>query len=162
MIYILTGDTEIGKSYTLNKWIEGKRNVVGLLSLINDEGKRYFLNIRTRETFIMHAEEDEPEDNKIYVGRYTFLNSAFVKANKIIQLEGESTDFEYLIVDELGRLELKHEGLYKSTIGLIERFETNTNRHLILVIRQSLLEALVELYQIRPYKLINKTNLFSI
>lgn len=162
MIYILTGDTEIGKSYTLNKWIEGKRNVAGLLSLINDEGKRSFLNVRTKETFMMHAEDDEPEDNKIYVGRYTFLNSAFVKANKIIQIEGESTDFKYLIVDELGRLELKQEGLYNSTIGLIERFETNANRHLILVIRQSLLEVLVELYQIRPYKLINKTNLFSI
>ena len=162
MVYILTGDTESGKSYALNEWIKSKTNVAGLLSLNNDKGKRYFLDIRNEETFSMHPDENESEVNKIFVGRFTFLKSSFERANNIIQYETKQTDYEYLIVDELGRLELKQKGLYKSTNSLVKLFKNNKEKHLILVVRTALLEKIKNYYHINPHQILHRDDLNSI
>lgn len=162
MVYILTGDTESGKSYALNEWIKDKTNVAGLLSLNNDIGKRFFLDIRSKETFSMHPNANEIEENKVYVGRFIFLKSSFERANKIIQFETLQKDYEYLIIDELGRLELKHKGLYQSTNNLLNRFEGQADKHLILVVRSALLENIVDFYHIKPHQILHRDDLKSI
>lgn len=162
MVYILTGDTESGKSYALNEWIKGKTNVAGLLSLNNDKGKRYFLDIRSKETFSMHPDTTESDANKIFVGRFTFLKSSFERANKIIQIETQQTDYNYLVVDELGRLELKQKGLFQSTKCLVNMFEGKSDMHLILVVRSALLENIIDSYSINPHQILRRDDLSSI
>ncbi len=162
MVYILTGDIGSGKSYSLNEWIKDKTNVAGFLSLNNDKGKRYFLDIRSKDTFSMHPNNDEVEENKIYVGRFTFLKSSFERANNILRFETSQTDYKYLIVDELGRLELKQKGLYKSTHNLLSMFEGKPNKHLIFVVRSALLENIIDFYNIKPHQILHRDDLKSI
>lgn len=159
MVYLLTGDIQTGKSYALNEWIKGKPHAVGLLSLINKEGKRYFLDIRNKVTFSMHANENESEDNKVYVGRFIFLKSAFKRANNVIKFEVQQTDYTYLIVDELGKLELQQQGLFHSTYNLLKMFEDKTDKHLILVVRSSLLENVIDNYHIKPHQILYRDDL---
>jgi nucleoside-triphosphatase len=159
MVYILTGNIQTGKSYALNEWIKNKPLVVGLLSITDKEGKRYFLDIRNKKTFSMHANESENEDNKIYVGRFIFSTSAFKSANSIIQFEAQQTDYSHFIVDELGKLELNRQGLYSSTHKLVKTFEDKTEKHLILVVRSALLEDVFNHYHLKTYKILYKDNL---
>ncbi|WP_428741811.1 hypothetical protein [Tenacibaculum sp.] len=159
MVYILTGDIQTGKSYALNEWLKNAPNAVGLLSLCNDNGTRNFTDIRNKQTFSMHANDKDTEENKIYVGRFVFSKSAFKRANSIIEYEMQQTDYSYFIVDELGKLELKQNGLYKSTRNLAAKFEGKTNTHLILVVRSSLLEDVIEHYNLKPYRILSKEDL---
>ncbi|NCO63424.1 MAG: hypothetical protein GW839_11175 [Flavobacteriales bacterium] len=159
MVYILTGDIQTGKSYALNAWLKNKSNVVGLLSLCNTDGTRNFTDIRNKQTFSMHANDKDTEEQKIYVGRFIFSKLAFEMANSIIQFEVHQTDYTYLIVDELGKLELKQSGLYVSTRKLATKFEGETNTHLILVVRSALLDQVIEHYNLKPHKILHKADL---
>ncbi|MCF8273904.1 MAG: thioredoxin family protein [Flavobacteriaceae bacterium] len=156
MVYILTGDIQTGKSHALNNWGGNKTNVVGLLSLSNNEGKRLFVDIRNNECFSMHAIENEDEENKVLVGKFIFSKLSFERANSIINFEMQQTDYKYFIVDELGKLELRHDGLYTSTHNLATKFEDKTNQHLILVVRSGLLENVIKTYNFKKYKILDK------
>jgi nucleoside-triphosphatase THEP1 len=67
----------------------------------------------------------------------------------------------YLILDELGKLELKNQGLHEAAKELIPQFKNSAHSHLILVIRDSLLEALIQKYKISHYTVIYKEQLSS-
>jgi nucleoside-triphosphatase THEP1 len=159
MVYILTGDIQTGKSYALNEWIKNKSNVVGLLSLSNDDRTRDFVDIRNLQNFSMHTSVKSPEENKIYVGKFIFSKSAFERANSIIQFEIQQKDYTYFIVDELGKLELKQNGLYESTRNLARKFKSKKHTHLILVVRSALLEDIIEHYNLLPNKILDKKDL---
>lgn len=159
MVYILTGDIQTGKSFALNEWIKNKTNAIGLLSLCSDNGTRDFVDIRNKQTFSMHANVKDSEENKIYVGRFVFSKSAFKIANSIIQFEIKQTDYAYFIVDELGKLELNQNGLYESTQNLATKFQGKKDTHLILVVRSALLENMIEYYNLKPHKILHKEDL---
>ncbi len=57
----------------------------------------------------------------------------------------------YLVIDELGKLELKNKGLHESAKVLIPIYETQKNAHLILVIRDTLLNLVITHYNISHY-----------
>lgn len=162
MIYILTGAVQTGKSTAISKWIQGKNTVVGILSMVNAKGTRDFINIRNQENFSMHGHKTDSSSDVIQVGKFTFSKLAFEKANSVIAEESQKTDYQYLVVDELGKLELKKEGLYASTINLIKPFENSPTKHLILVIRDYLLHEIVNEYRIKTYQTLDKSQLYTI
>ena len=49
MIYILTGAIRTGKTTALLNWINNRNDVDGLLCPDNENGKRYFLKVKTKE-----------------------------------------------------------------------------------------------------------------
>lgn len=159
MIYILTGDVQTGKSFSLNQWSKDREDVVGLLSLVNKEGQRDFLNIRTQETFSMHAKIGQIDSEKIFVGKFEFSKKAFQNAIKTIEQEVTKKDYKFLVIDELGKLELKNQGLYSVTKPILSIFENDSERHLILVIRESLLYQIINHMAINVHKIRNKQDI---
>jgi nucleoside-triphosphatase THEP1 len=164
MIYILTGDVRTGKTSALLEWSKNREDVDGILCPDNKEGKRYFLEINSKVEFSLEVDRDFILDSEeiVQVGPYHFLKTAFEKANYYLVDRFKKKKFKYLIIDELGKLELKNEGLHDSVSQIIKPSEFDESNHLILVVRSSLLEEIIQKYQISNYEIINKLELKNI
>ncbi|MGA9211828.1 nucleoside-triphosphatase [Kaistella sp.] len=150
MIFILSGNIETGKTTTLLKWTNGRNDVFGILTPRNENDIRYILDINTKEHFEMQADLETP--NVIVVGRYRFLKSAFEKGNDIIKNATQNNRSGYIIIDELGKLELKSKGLYPSASVAIRETIHNSELHLILIIRTELLLKTINKFKITDYQ----------
>lgn len=157
MIYILTGAIRSGKTTALLHWSKSRNDVDGLLCPDDANGKRYFLKLKNKTIFKLEAEAET--EAIVTIGNFKFLRSAFNEANDYLILEASKTEPKYLIIDEIGKLELKNEGLNVSTKALISQFKSNDNTHLILVVRDYLLDAVLEHYGITECSILNTEDL---
>jgi nucleoside-triphosphatase len=141
-IKILQGPIHSGKTTYLKQFILNHNNCAGILSpVIND--KRYFLNIRNSEMRFMEAESDETEIFEI--GRFKFSIAAFQWAIEVLLNSYEDMP-DYLIIDEIGPLELQGKGFAETLSFLLRLPDVNTN--LILVIREAAVDAVIEKFGI--------------
>lgn len=147
-IYILTGKINSGKTTAITNWIAGKNEVFGILTP-KILGRRVFKNIETGEQFEMETIADEVDILKI--GRYSFSGMAFNKASLILQ-NGLQNPRGWLIVDEVGPLELQQKGFYKVIADIIEN--KNTNLKKLLVIRDTLVDEVMSFFGIKDYKIL--------
>ncbi|QOW11830.1 hypothetical protein Q73A0000_16420 [Kaistella flava (ex Peng et al. 2021)] len=150
MIYILSGNIETGKTSALLKWTEARNDVFGILTPRNKNGIRYLLDVNTKESFEM--ETDLKMADAVTVGRYRFLKSAFEKGNEIIKKALVNNKSGYIIIDELGKLELKSKGFHESALLAIPETINNDDLHLILIIRTTLLLDIIIKYKITDYQ----------
>ncbi|MEQ3665857.1 MULTISPECIES: nucleoside-triphosphatase [unclassified Olleya] len=157
MIYILTGAIRSGKTTALLDWSNNKNDVDGLLCPDDINGKRYFLKLKSKSTFKLEAEAET--EAIVAIGNFKFLQSAFNEANDYLILEASKTERQYLIIDEIGKLELKNEGLHVSNKALISQFKSKDNTHLILVVRDYLLDAVLEHYGITECSILTTEDL---
>ena len=157
MIYILTGAIRSGKTTALLDWSKNKNDIDGLLCPDDAHGKRYFLKLKNKTTFKLEAEAET--EAIVAIGNFKFLQSAFNEANDYLILEASKTERQYLIIDEIGKLELKNEGLHVSTKVLISQFRSKDNSHLILVVRDYLLDAVLDHYGITECSILNTEDL---
>ena len=157
MIFILTGPIRSGKTTALLHWCKDRVDADGLLCPDNEVGKRYFFKIKTKEEFEFEVETEIEEI--IQIGNFKFLKSAFEKANDYLISIALKTENKYIIIDEIGKLELKNEGLHPSAKKIIPEFEFNKSEHLILVVRDYLMEDVLIKYNISQYRTIKKKDL---
>jgi len=157
MIYILTGAIRSGKTTALLHWSKSRNDVDGLLCPDDANGKRYFLKLKNKTIFKLEAEAET--EAIVTIGNFKFLRSAFNEANDYLILEASKTEPKYLIIDEIGKLELKNEGLHVSTKALISQFRSKNNTHLILVVRDYLLDAVMEHYGITECSILTTKDL---
>ena len=150
MIYILSGNIETGKTTSLLKWTEDRNDVLGILTPGNEDGIRCLLDVNTKEFFEMQTESEIAD--VITVGRYRFLKTAFDTGNNIIKNAVQNNKSGYIIIDEMGKLELQSEGFHESASLAITETINNTNLHLILIIRTTLLLKMIEKYDITAYQ----------
>ncbi|MCK8480454.1 nucleoside-triphosphatase [Psychroserpens algicola] len=157
MIYILTGAIRSGKTTALLDWCASRTDVDGLLCPDGSEGKRYFLKLKSKTNFELETEIETEE--VIAIGSFKFLKSAFKTANEYLLEAAKTKAFQYLILDELGKLELKNEGLHAAAQTLITTYKQDQTQHLILVVRDYLVDDIRKHYDITEYSLLNTTDL---
>ena len=157
MIYILTGAIRSGKTTALLNWSKNRNDVDGLLCPDDANGKRYFLKLKNKTIFKLEAEAET--EAVVVIGNFKFLQSAFNEANDYLILEASKTEPQFLIIDEIGKLELKNEGVHVSTEALISKFKSTNNTHLILVVRDYLLDAVLEHYGITECSILTTEDL---
>ncbi|WP_452229736.1 nucleoside-triphosphatase [Lacinutrix sp. MEBiC02404] len=157
MIYILTGAIRSGKTSALLDWSKTRNDVDGLLCPDNEDGKRYFLKVKSKKEFELET-ESESED-VIRIGHFKFLKPAFKEANDYLISIASEAENKYLIIDEIGKLELRNEGLHRSAEALISRFKKDNAHHVIVVVRDYLLDAVLKHYAISEYKILTKEDL---
>jgi len=132
-IFILTGKIQSGKTTSLLNWIQNRNDVYGILTpVIND--KRIFVDIESQEQFPMEATEGEKEI--ISVGRFKFNLRNFERAKDIIR--GSMNKNGWLIIDEIGPLELRGEGFHQVLLKALHNI--NNKQKILLVVRNSILE----------------------
>ena len=160
MIYILTGQVRTGKTSALLKWCNNRAVVDGVLCPDDENGKRYFLNIKSNTKYLLEAEEDAMTENEIIsVGRLHFLKKSFNLANDYLARLKDEASFSYLIIDELGKLELQNQGLHVAAKALIQVYMFHKQQHLVLVVRESLIDAILKHYEILKFQLLKKEDL---
>jgi nucleoside-triphosphatase THEP1 len=145
-IHILTGPVRTGKTTRLMAWSRERDDVDGFLSPDVD-GLRTIYHIRTRAYFPFEASPGTPEHEGVAIGRFVFHRGAFERARGILAGALESPP-GWLVVDEVGKLEMRGEGLEPGLGVVIERYRGPGERGLVLVVRDSLLEMAVARYRI--------------
>ena len=153
MIYIVTGAIESGKTSAVYDWSKDRDDVYGILTPNDDLGSRYLMDLSTEQCFPMQAKAD---DNAIIsIGRYHFYRSAFSKGDQIIEKALSSVEKGYIVIDELGKLELKNKGFYNVAKAVIDATKNNPNVHSVLVIRSYLLEDMKDHFNIMSSELMD-------
>lgn len=127
-IYLLTGPIGSGKTSALLEWAGKRKDVHGILTPVMN-GQRVFMDIYSGEQFNMEAGEDE--SLFLQVGRYRFSRNGFDKAEKIIKAAVNEPG--WLVIDEIGPLELKGLGFRDMLFELLEERKGS----LILVVREN-------------------------
>jgi len=136
MIFILTAPIGSGKTTSLIQWSD-QNNVHGILTPVVGD-KRVFMNASTKEQFSMEASGNE---EVLRVGKFVFSKAGFEKAILIIrdaiQQEG------WLIIDEIGPLELRGEGFH----DILEEVLAKRKERIILVVREGSAGLVKELFK---------------
>jgi nucleoside-triphosphatase len=147
-INILSGPVRSGKTTSLMKWLEGRDDAGGILTP-DVEGVRFLYDVARRERHPFElAGEPMPGEPVVEIGRFRFYQSAFEQARRILLRDLEAAP-AWLIIDEIGKLELKGEGLEPAAGLLISRYrDGNVTGKLLLVVRDYLLEEVREHYQL--------------
>ncbi len=73
-------------------------------------------------TYILELDTKVESDNIVSIGPFHFLKSAFQKANNYLIHSAHEEKCNYLIIDELGKLELKNQGLHEAAKSIIPQF----------------------------------------
>jgi len=149
MILIETGPTQTGKSTRLFKRFVDQPDTGGIITLhrnglktIYDISSRLWIPFQIREA-------SEPV---IRVGRYILSGKGFESARGILRRERERS-VRWLIIDEVGPLELKGMGLEPEIMNTVHHYAKHPHRNLLLVVRESLLSQVVRHYGIESYRL---------
>lgn len=159
MIYILTGPVGSGKSSALRVWTTDLKTVGGVLSYTKD-GLRQLESIGTKEIFQFEVEDDYDGD-VLSVGRFLFSAHSFEKAAEVIWSAFNNNHCHCVIIDEIGKLELKDLGfshiLKKCVLELNN--DKGTEKDLILVVRDYLVQDAIDYFGIEEHRILKKQDL---
>jgi nucleoside-triphosphatase THEP1 len=144
-VYLLTGEIKSGKTTRLQKWA-ANNNTDGILAPVID-GKRHLTRIRSGETKLLEYTGEDKTIELTKIGNYNFLTSVFEWGRKEMY-DSFLEKPEWLIVDEIGPLELRGEGL-EPVVSKILNENINSEMNILLVVRKSLLETVIEHYGLR-------------
>lgn len=133
-ILIVTGKIKTGKTTRLMKWISSQKNIDGILQPVVDE-KRFLYHISSKTLIQLETNSNE---NAISIGKYNFSLLAFEKAKKIIE-ESLTKHLDYVVIDEIGPLELNGKGLEPVITKIIAQKNFLSGK-LILVVREEIFE----------------------
>ena len=157
-IIIFSKAIHSGKTTALIKYaddISSAQRVGGVL-MPDVDGCRKLFNIETKEYFDVECRDSSVTTRSlVQIGRFHFYADAFEKANAII-LQAAST-VDLLIIDEVGRLELEYKGFHQSVKEILQLDEyKNGTKVVLLVVRDSLYEAVLSFFEIAKHRLVNK------
>ncbi|MES2690963.1 MAG: NTP transferase domain-containing protein [Bacteroidota bacterium] len=145
-IYLLSQPIQTGKTSLLFKWAQLQKNVAGILTPdVNGKRKLYDMEGKTYS----HLQLNEGDEG-ITIGRFVFDEAIFEKARQLLD-ECVNTTAEWIVVDEIGRLELdRKEGLEPAVGKLISEFKQHARpgKKLLLVVRDYLLNEVIAHYQL--------------
>ncbi|MCZ8215820.1 MAG: hypothetical protein O9262_06240 [Cyclobacteriaceae bacterium] len=133
-IVILTGAIQSGKTTTLLRWCEHK-TVGGFLTPVVT-GKRMLFSLPEKRYAPFEA--DQASEESMAVGRYYLLNNAFAEMNNLL-IQQTQMQLDWLIVDEVGPLELNEKGCYAGLVHIINHSTTP----LLCVVRAGLVQQVI-------------------
>ncbi len=148
-VIILTGTIQNGKTTLLQQFCKGRNDVAGILTPIVNE-KRVFYDIAGNSFFNMEAGANE---ETLPVGKYLFSKNEFTQAGKILLNAGKTNTLNYLIIDEIGPLEIKQQLGFSQSLK--EILSDAFNYTLILVVRLSLVDEMVAVFNLNNPVVLN-------
>lgn len=128
-IIILTGKVQSGKTTTLLNWVNKRHDVAGILTPVKED-RRFFYSITEAKDYRMEAGSDE---EYLEVGRFKFSTEQFRVMNKIVLKCLNEPYWKWVIIDEIGPLELNQQrgfwpalrqilnGIFSATVVVVAR-----------------------------------------
>ncbi|MEJ2542537.1 MAG: nucleoside-triphosphatase [Calditrichaceae bacterium] len=144
-IYVYSAPTHTGKTTRLESWISKIQSIDGILMpVINN--KRYIKYISTGDLQQLESDSNNP-DLVQTIGKYKFQTDVFEHAqNYLLSLIDKK--LEWIIIDEIGFLELNGQGFEPAVTKLILDMNTKEATNILLVIRDYLKEDVLEYYKL--------------
>lgn len=156
-IYILTAPVQAGKTTALMNWAAQKENIGGILAPDADGLRRlYTLHNRQWHSFQLTeaAAKATGPDGVINIGKFYFDASAFALAREAVA-ECLEHPFDWAVIDEVGKLELKGEGLEPAVRQAVAHFKSpGAAGRLLLVVREALLTEVIAHYGLKECRVI--------
>lgn len=149
-LFILTGPIHTGKTSRLMHWATQQKKIDGIFQPVI-ENKRFIYHIASRT--LRQLETDEMKGVTM-IGKFKFSNQTFDWTKNILN-DCINKELEWLVIDEVGPLELKGKGLEPIISKIFKQIDT-LNGNVLCVVRDSILEKFVEHYKLESkYDLIN-------
>lgn len=148
-ISIFSRAIKTGKSTTLLNWCSKQKNVKGLLMMEENQNKIVYTAHNQQKILY------QPSKNYIKIGDYKFDNAVFTKGNELIKLWLEENTFDFLCLDEIGKLELNNKGWHSSFINILKHQKQNINKNYIVVVRDYLVNDVINQYNIKDFTVTN-------
>lgn len=142
-IHVFTGKVHSGKTTRLMQWAALHKNIDGIFQPVIDE-RRFIYHISSRLLKIL---ETEDTNNIIEIGKYKFSNQAFDWANKIL-VDCCSKELDWIIVDEIGPLELAGKALAPAVQKIFSANE-KINANILCVVREEILSEFLDHYNLQ-------------
>lgn len=142
-IKIWTGQTHSGKSSALLQWATA-HDAHGIVTPTL-HGRKVLLDLATASEFPFEATADD--QNTIAVGNYYLHKNAFLQSEIIINRAIEAQP-NWIILDEIGKLELQQKGHHQAILRLLQKSQSA----LLFVVRDYLLTQVMEQYRLAIYK----------
>lgn len=145
-VILFSGPVHSGKTTRLQNFIFDKK-CDGIIAPIKD-GARYIQRIKTGEIKLL----DTKSEDSIKIGNHKFSIEVFEWAKQQIN-ESLNSNINYLVIDEIGKLELKDEGYEPVLSDIINEFITQNSFDLILVVRESLVDDVINKYGLEDFEI---------
>ncbi len=139
--YILTGKTGIGKTTYLSNWIKDK-STDGILAPII-KGKRHLQHISSNQIKLLEVDNEIENKKTISVGRYLLDEEIFEWAREKL-LQSFKANPEYLIIDEIGPLELNNKGIEPAVSQILKSIDNQNKIKFIFVVRENLIDSFLK------------------
>lgn len=151
-LIILSGAIQTGKTSALANWVKDRTDTAGILTPVED-GKRFFYELPGNNKYAMEATGNETA--LLEVGRFLFSEQNFERAIDYLKLVLQQPQWKYIIIDEVGPLELKQQKGFWPVLQLLVRDQIPAIP--VIVVREKLLVDAVEFFAAAGYS-INTVN----
>ncbi len=150
-IFILSGPVHSGKTTRLMKWAVSHSGIDGIFQPVVD-GKRFLYHLGSRT---LKPLETESENDYISIGKYKFSIESFKWSQALLE-ESLRKELDWLIIDEIGPLELAGKGIEPAFSKILSAAES-VPFNILCVVREEMLDKFV-----KHYYLENKFKIFDI
>jgi nucleoside-triphosphatase len=151
-IYILSDAIHSGKSSLLLQFCKKFKSVAGFVC-IDINGFRHLMDVEMRLTFPFQKTKSDSEQDVI-IGKYIFDVFGFDKGKTILQ-SLHLTENKYIIIDEIGKLELEQKGFEPDFSNFVNQIHLYNDKIIILVIRDYLLAQCIIKYNLQHATVLN-------
>ncbi len=149
-IFIMSGAVHTGKTTRLMQWSMAQKNIDGIFQPVVDE-KRFIYHISSRTLKMLQTDQ---EKDVTEIGKFNFSNETFLWAKKVL-LQASQKDLDWLIVDEVGPLELRGLGLEPAVAEILSKRES-LKTNILCVVRNSILDKFIDHYILKDsYQMFN-------
>lgn len=139
----------------LQNWLKGQANAAGILTP-DINGIRKVYDIADNTYYDLQADETYTGE-LISIGKYKFSAAGFEKARDIL-IRFANSGPEWLIVDEVGKLEIEqHTGLEPALSQIIDLYKVNPAGKILMVIRDYLLTQAIAHYKLEGAMVLDKS-----
>jgi nucleoside-triphosphatase THEP1 len=148
---ILTGPVRSGKTTSLLGCLSGRPGVSGVLCPDVDGFRRlYDIERGTYHQLQIDPCAEHPQGDCVSVGRYVFSHESFAVARVILRRALE-TGPRLLVVDEVGKLELRGSGYEPLVSEIVAASAAHACSPVLLVVRDSLVREVASTFGIEGY-----------
>lgn len=132
-------------------WVHGRHDCGGILTP-DIEGLRHLYNVKTGTTIAWQKPVSDASDD-VLVGRFVFDRDAFDQVEGWLDDHLKDPQIKCLILDEVGPLELSGKGW---DTWLRKALATPSEKEFILVVREGLVDKVVDHYGLSTYIVVEK------
>ncbi len=154
MIYFVTADRDKGKTTYLEKLVKQEPEAFGGILAIAGEGKNsyYARNVANNQTQLLMWQKNDQQNEQqngsepqgVYIGKFLCDQKVFDWANEVLR----STQKPKVVIDEVGRLELRDEG-FAPTLRALDNKKTY-----YLAVRKQFLQEVISHFGFENYQVI--------